>query len=279
MMRHRLTITLKEDILHEVDRVIDGAKIRNRSHAIEYLIQKASGPKVSQALILAGGSGIKTHPLGKETPKALLEIYGKPVLEHTIELCRNHEIRDLYISIGPEGSAIKKYFGDGSAFGVRINYLTQTKSNVGTAPSVRQAKDLLKDQSFLLLYGDVLADINLSDFIDFHLSSGTPATMALTSTATTSDWGVVKLHGSTITDFVEKPMPGSTHSYVINAGMYVFQPEIFSLIKPASKKLEQDLFPPLAKSGKLSGYLFDGQWFDLGAPKMYHQAAKSWTIG
>ncbi len=274
MMRERLTITLRKDILDAVDRVIDGTQIRNRSHAIEYLIEKASTPGIRRVLILAGGAGTKARTLTPEIPKGMLPVDGRPLLEQTINLCRHHEIRDIYLSIGPEGKPIEHYFGDGSRFGVRITYLKQSKSNVGTAPSLSQARDVMGNEPFLVLYGDVLADINLTDLLDFHITSGNVATMALTSTAIASDWGVVTLHGSIITDFIEKPSSGSTYSYVINAGMFVFQPEIFDYIPAKSKKLEQDVFPRLAREHKLSGYLFDGRWYDVGSTKMYHKATK-----
>lgn len=277
MQRERLTITLRNDILAQVDRVIDGTKIRNRSHAIEYLIQQASTPTVSKALILAGGKGIKSTLLSKELPKALLDLDGKPVLQYMIENCRDSGIGDIYISIGPEGKAVSDYFGDGSKFGIRITYLKQTKSDTGTAPSLLQAKKAMNGGPFLLLFGDVVSDINLNDFIDYHLSNNNFATMALTSVGKTADWGVVHLHGTIIKQFIEKPKEGSVHSYVINAGMYIFEPEVFDYISTRSKKLEQDLFPKLAEEGKLFGYLFDGRWFDVGASSMYHQALKEFS--
>lgn len=274
MMRHRLTITLKDSVLKTVDRAVDGVKIRNRSHAIEYLIEQTASPTVNCALILAGGKGVKPTPLSKEMPKALLPVNDKPVLQYTIEKCAKHNIKNIYISIGPEGKEIHQNFGDGTIFGVHITYLKQQKSNIGTAPSLLQAAKVIPKEPFMLIYGDVLAEINFSDFINFHLANNNFATMALTSVGKTADWGVVKLHGTRINKFTEKPKEGSTNSYVINAGMYIFQPEIFKYITAKSTRLEQDLFPKLADESMLSGYLFDGRWYDVGSLAMYHQVTK-----
>ncbi len=212
MIRERLTITLREDILKTVDRAIDGTKIRNRSHAIEYLIQKASSPAITHALILAGGKGAKPGPLSKEMPKAMLPVGGKPALEHTLLLCKQHGLHNIIISMGPEGAEIEKYFGDGSRFDLSITYLKQARSEVGTAPAMKQAEALLKNEPFVLMYGDVVADINVTDLIEFHLGMNTLGTMALTSVDRAHDWGVVLLHGTKITAFIENQPPMRTHT-------------------------------------------------------------------
>ncbi|MBI4415328.1 MAG: NTP transferase domain-containing protein [Candidatus Kerfeldbacteria bacterium] len=279
MSRHRLTITLRSDILKQVDRLVDGAKIRNRSHAIEVLLQKGVSRGVSRALILAGGQGLKLRPFTYELPKAMLPVAGKPLLEHTIALCRKHELRDLVISIGHLGEKIREHFGDGSRFGVRITYLVQEGGESGTAQLVHAARNELGDAPFLLYYGDVLADLNLTDLIDFHFSSQGVATLALTSVASTADWGVVSLHGARITSFTEKPGAAKTRSHVINAGVAVLQPEIFTTLTPKDGKLEADVFPRLAKEGKLFGYLFEGRWYDVGSPETYEAAVKEWGNG
>ena len=100
MDRNRLTITLKQEVLKQLDDLIDGTRIRNRSHAIEYVLSKHFAPKVRRALILAGGKGLKMRPFTYEMPKALIPLNGRPVLEHIIESLRRYDIRELVISIG-----------------------------------------------------------------------------------------------------------------------------------------------------------------------------------
>src|SRR3990172_3770469 len=113
MDRERLTITLKKSILAKVDNIIDGSRIRNRSHAIETLISQSLTPRISQAVILAGGRGLNMRPFTFEMPKGLFPVAGKPILEHIIEFLRRFEIRDIILSIGHLGEKIQEYFSDG----------------------------------------------------------------------------------------------------------------------------------------------------------------------
>lgn len=276
MSRQRLTITLDRGVLKHLDRVVDGMKIRNRSHAIEYLLQKSFAPKVTRALILAGGKGLSMRPFTYEMPKCLLPVGGRPLLEHTIDLFRFYEIRDLFISIGFLGERIKDHFGNGSRFGVRIQYIDQHKAESGTTMPVKQARRYLTEGPFVLYYGDVLADINLRDLIDFHRRNKSLATMALTSVAKSSEWGVVALQGAKILNFAEKPIGTKVFSHLINAGIYVLEQEVFNYISDQDKKLEDAVISKLAKDGKLYGYAFEGKWFDVGTPEIYERALKEW---
>lgn len=276
MDRSRLTITLKKEILKKLDEYIDGSRIRNRSHAIEYVLAKNFAPKIKRALILAGGQGVKMRPFTYEMPKAMIPVNGRPVLEYTIENLRRFDVRELIISLGHQGSKIKQYFGDGSKFGVKIIYLEQGKHESGTASPILQAQKLIGDNSFFVYYGDVLAQIDLDDMVDFHLTNGGLVTMALTSVSRSADWGVVRLQGSRIHSFLEKPDQRKDLSNVINAGVYIFEPLIFELLKPEMKRLEKEVFPKLVQQRKIFGYLFAGQWFDVGNPESYEQAIKHW---
>ncbi len=275
MDRPRLTITLKNDILKQLDEYIDGARIRNRSHAIEYVLSKHFAPKIKKAIILAGGKGLKMRPFTYEMPKTMIPVNGRPVLEYIIENLRRHDIRDLIISVGHMGNKIKQYFGDGSKFGVKINYLDQGKNEVGTAAPVFQAKKLIGENPFLVYYGDVLANIDLNDMIDFHLSASGLATVALTSVKKPADWGVVRMQGGKVHSYLEKPDQRKDLSHVINAGIYIFEPKAFEYFKEA-KRLEQDVLMKLVEQRKLSGYMFAGAWFDVGDPEIYKEAVKDW---
>lgn len=276
MTRKRLTITLKNDILSQLDKYIDGERIRNRSHAIEYLLSKHFSPKIRKALILAGGKGLKMRPFTYEMPKAMIPVSGQPVLEYIIELLRKHEIRELIISVGYLGRKIKEHFSDGAKFGVKITYLDQGRNESGTAAPIKQAKKSFSNQPFLVYYGDVLAEIDLSDMIDFHLTQKPLVTMALTSVSQSADWGVVRLQGNRVFSFLEKPEKKKGLSHVINAGIYIFEPKIFDYLKLETKRLEKEIFPKLVNEKKICGYLFEGQWFDVGNPEIYSQAVKEW---
>lgn len=274
--RPRLTITLKKDLIQHLDNYIDGSRIRNRSHAIEYVLTKYFSPKVKQAVILAGGKGLRMRPLTYEMPKAMIPVNSRPVLEQIIETLRRYDIRELIVCIGYQGQKIQKHFGDGSRFGVRIQYVDEGALEVGTAAPLRLVQKLLSpSQPFLVYYADVLANIELDDMFDFHLAGGCVGTMALSSVRRPADWGVVRVQGSRVYSFLEKPDPRKNLSNIINAGVYIFEPAIFKYLATATR-LEKDVFPPLVKDGQLGAYLFAGQWFDVGTPESYAQAIKEW---
>lgn len=274
MDRDRLTITLRKDILRRVDQLIDKTTIRNRSHAIETLISRAIAPKIDTAVILAGGEGIKLRPLTYELPKSLIPVQGKPLVEYTIELLRKAEIRNIIFAIGHLGDKIIKYFGNGEKFGIRITY-RQEKKGLGTAGALKNVSSSISG-TFLAIHGDILAQINLFDLLQFHSQQNVTATMALTTTSDIQTHGNVRLRGTKILEFLEKPKKRSL-SLLINCGIYVFEPSIFSYIpKTGISFLEEEIFPKLALDQQLSGFPFDGSWFDITNPKSYERALKYW---
>lgn len=278
MDRERLTITLDKSILAKVDSFIDGTKIRNRSHAIEYLITQSLVPRVKQAVILAGGKGLNMRPFTFEMPKGLFPVGGKPILEHIIELFCRFEIRDIVFSIGHLGGKIREYFGDGRKFGVKITYISE-KKQAGTGGALALAKKYIKSDTFLVIHGDILTDINLSDLIAFHKKQGVTASIALTSVVDPSSFGEVILHGSKINRFIEKPQKGKQKSQLINSGVYVFEKDIFKFIPKKDQSLLEDVFPKLAKANQLAGFPFAGRWVDVGTPASYERAIKEWGGG
>ncbi len=275
MKRERLTITLRTDLLKTLDSLIDGQRLRNRSHAIEYFLSKSLAEKDSKVLILAGGNPVFFKSEGRSLPKAMVSISGKPLLEHTLLRLKEAKLTDVVISVGEGGEIIRDYFKDGSKWSVNISYLEQSKSVKGTAQALAQAKELMKDSHFLLLYGDVLSEINFMDFYQFHKAQQlTVCTMALSSAETVSMWGLAKMQGSKIVNFEEKPEKPKTFSHLVNAGMYFMKPAIFNYITPTAVKLESDVFPRLAEEGRLSGYAYEGMWLDISSESAYQQATK-----
>lgn len=277
MAKTRLTITLDQELLKRVDAAIDGTKIRNRSHAIEYLLTTCLIPQKTKVLIMAGGEGVKFRPLTYEIPKSLIPIRGKPLLEHTLEALKNQGFTEIYISIGYLGEKIKDYFGDGKRWGLHIRYIEQARRTPGTAQPLSEAKKYFVGESFIVIYGDVLTDLNLPDLLDFHNAQRSIATMALASVEKPSVWGVASIQGNRITDFVEKPRE-KTKSHLINAGIYVLTPDVFKYISENSERLEKDLFPRLAKEGKLYAYPFEGEWYDVSTPESYEEVLKTWKV-
>jgi NDP-sugar pyrophosphorylase family protein len=276
MERSRLTITLKKEILDLVDRLVDGTKIRNRSHAIEYLLSKNFFSEQTKVVILTGGEGIKMRPLTYEMPKALLPLHDEPILQHTIEFLAKNGFRDIVISVGYLGNKIKEYFKDGSSFGIKITYIEQKEQENGTAQPLLALRGIVKESPFILWYGDVLADVDLIDMLNFHRAGKSLVTMGVTSVEKSSDWGVVGLKGTRVVDFTERPGKVFNTSHLINTGIYVMEPEILNHIQESSKSLEVDIFPTLAREGSLAGYSLYGQWFDVGSLSNYEMAVKEW---
>jgi mannose-1-phosphate guanylyltransferase/phosphomannomutase len=277
MDRERLTITLDKNVLKLVDKFIDGSKIRNRSHAIEFLLNKSLVAKISQAVILAGGKGLNMRPFTYEMPKGLFPVGGKPILEYIIELLKKYEVRDIIISLGHLGNKIREHFQDGKKFGVKITYV-QEENEQGTAGALLLAKKHINSDAFLVLHGDILTDMNLSDLISFHNDTNRLMTIALTSVLDPSSFGEVILHGTKIKKFIEKPRKGSHISQLVNSGIYVVDKEIFKLLPAQTPSFLEDLFGGLAKEGRLSGFIFAGKWVDIANPATYEKAIKQWSI-
>jgi NDP-sugar pyrophosphorylase family protein len=278
MNRQRLTITLRNDLLKALDGEIDGERLRNRSHAIEYFLSRSLGLKTVKVLILAGGRPVYFESEKKVLPKAMVTIAGKPLLEHIIHRLKSAKLTEIYISLGEGGEIIKNYFGDGGKIGVNITYIQQKSGKLGNAQPLLQTKEFFSG-SFLLLYGDVLSDIDYGDFMEFHRSQkAAVCTMALTSTESVDMWGLARLQGNRIVEFEEKPKNPKTFSRLINAGVYLMETEIFSFVGAKSGKLESDVFPRLAEEGKLFGYPYEGLWLDISNSEAYRQALKEFKV-
>ncbi|MCX6797013.1 MAG: sugar phosphate nucleotidyltransferase, partial [Candidatus Doudnabacteria bacterium] len=186
--RERITITIKNELLRALDGFIDGGSIRNRSHAVEFLLSQSLLKKTIKVLILAGGKGVNFPHLSADLPKAMLPIGGRPLLEYTIERLKQAGLTNIIVSLGLHGRKISDYFRNGQRLGVKISYLQQIGRN-GTAQPLKQAQAELEDSIFLLLYGDVLAEIDYQDLIEYHKSQvGLVATMAVTSVEKVSEW-------------------------------------------------------------------------------------------
>lgn len=276
MRRLRITITLQQKTIDEIDRFIDGERIRNRSHAIEYVLNKHLHTSVKKAVILAGGVGTKLRPYTYEMPKSLLPIKGKPLLEYIIENLKACGITDIIICTGYLGKKIKEYFSDGQKFGVRITY-SHEESPLQTGGALLRIKSLLQHETFLVVYGDTLTNLNLGDLIDFHREHKPIATIALTTVTHPSHFGQLTLHGIQLVNFYQKNK-NEVRSNLINCGIYVFQPEIFDYFPNKKSFFLEDVIEQLITKKKVNGFVFEGQWFDVGNPRDYENAIKNFKI-
>lgn len=273
-MKERITITLDDKLIKQIDKRINGTIIKNRSQQIELLLRKALGIDIpDKAVILVGGKGTRLRPLTYKLPKVLLEVKGKSVIEHLFDLLKKYGIRDIILCVGYMKEKIKEYLGDGSKFGVNITYVEEEKP-LGTAGPLKLAKQYL-NSSFIVSNGDELKDINIPRMYRLHKRKNALATVALTTVSDPSHYGVAKVDGSRILDFIEKPKLEAP-SNLINAGFYILEPEVIDLIPDGFSMLEKDVFPQLARKGRLRGFPFHGQWFDIGNLEKYEKAKQKW---
>ncbi|MBI2650811.1 NTP transferase domain-containing protein [Candidatus Woesearchaeota archaeon] len=272
-MKERITITLDENLISQIDKRIDGVDIKNRSQEIEFLLAESLGTHIpSKAVLLVGGRGTRLKPLTDKIPKALLEVKGKTITEHLFDLLKKYGIRDVVLCTGYLRDKIKEHFGDGSTLGINITYIEE-KEPLGTAGPLKLARKYLKD-SFIVSNGDELKNINIPRMFRLHKRKNALATIALTTVEDPSHYGVARLDGSRIIEFVEKP--SNPPSNLINAGFYILEPEVIDMIPNGFSMLEKDVFPKLAKMGRLRGFPFAGQWFDIGNIERYRIAERKW---
>ena len=274
-MKERITITLEKELIEDIDKRVNGETIKNRSQEIENILKDALGFGVPQkAVILAGGKGTRLRPLTDKIPKALIDIQGRTVTEHLFDLLKKYGIRDCYLAIGYLKDKIKDFFGDGSKFGMNIRYIEEEEA-LGTAGPLRLIKDELKE-SFIVSNGDELKDINIPRMYRLHKRKNALITIALTTVNDPTQYGVARLEGSRILEFVEKPKKEDAPSNLINSGFYILEPEVIDMIPEGFCMFEKDIFPKLAQMGRLRGFPFQGQWFDTGNFERLERARKLW---
>lgn len=223
-----------------------------------------------KAVIMAGGEGSRLRPLTCNRPKPMVPIVNKPVMEHIIELLKKYGIKDIAVTLQYMPEIIKDYFGDGSGFGVNLNYYTEDVP-LGTAGSVKNAEEFL-DETFIVISGDALTDINLDKAVEFHNKSGAAATLVLKKVESPIDYGVVVTDQiGRIIRFLEKPSWGEVFSDTANTGIYVLNPEVLSCFKKNERfDFSKDLFPILLDKGRpMFGYVTEDYWCDIGDLKAY----------
>jgi mannose-1-phosphate guanylyltransferase / phosphomannomutase len=231
-----------------------------------------------KAIILAGGEGTRLRPLTYKIPKALVPIDDKNLTEHVIEILKKYNIKDIILSTAYLKKKVKDYFKDGKEFNLDISYIEEPKP-LGTAGPLiilNKTNKQLKE-TFFMINGDNLFNLNLKNMLNFHKKNKATATIALSRVDDPRSFGVAVLEDDKIKEFIEKPKdPPSNY---INSGYYILEPEVFEMIKDKDKAMmEKDIFPILAKQGKLYGYKSDSLWFDTGTPERYEQVKKEWKL-
>lgn len=232
-----------------------------------------------KALILAAGEGTRLRPLTLDKPKPMLSIAGVPLMEHTIVWLRTQGIQRVAINLHYKPQAITGYFGDGRSYDVELTYSYENRI-LGTAGAAKNIQDYL-DETFVVVYGDVLTDLDLNAIIDFHRLKRSIATVGLYRVQDPSSCGIVEMDGSQrITRFVEKPTPEEVFTDLANAGVLVLEPEVLESI-PSGRFYDfgHDLFPNLLDAGaKMYGYPIEETYYliDIGSLDNYERAQLEW---
>ncbi len=228
-----------------------------------------------KAVIMAGGEGTRLRPITSQRPKPLSPALNVPIMEHIVMLLKQHNITEIIVTLHYLADEIEGYFGDGSEWGVKLIYSVED-TPLGTAGSVKQAEEHLNDDTFLIISGDALTDIDLTKAIKYHKEKQSQATIVLSHVPNPLEFGVVIIDDEGhIRRFLEKPSWGEVFSDTVNTGMYILEPNIFRYMEMGKNyDWSQDIFPQmLAESQPIYGYVMDNDyWCDVGNLQQYREA-------
>ena len=247
-----------------------------------------------KALILAAGRGTRVQPLTHTVPKPMIPIVHKPVMEMLVDQLHSHFFRQIIVNTSYLAPNIENYFRDGHRFGVQMAYsfegyekngelIDAPEGSAGAIRKIQQHSGFF-DQTFLVVCGDAVIDLDLTALLRFHREKGALATIALKKVATSElqNYGVAvqDAHGR-ITSFQEKPKPGEEKSQLANTGIYIFEPEILSWIPETGVyDIGGQLFPRLTEAGAgIYGVELPFQWLDIGKLQDYHHVVMQSMLG
>ncbi|HJY66806.1 MAG TPA: mannose-1-phosphate guanyltransferase [Streptosporangiaceae bacterium] len=227
-----------------------------------------------KAVVMAGGEGTRLRPMTANQPKPMLPVANRPIMEHVLRLLKRHGFDETIVTVQFLAALVRNYFGDGEEFGMSLQYATE-EMPLGTAGSVRNAEDALRDEPFLVISGDALTDMDLTAMVKFHKEKGALVTVGLARMPNPLEFGIViTQEDGRIQRFLEKPTWGQVFSDTVNTGLYVMEPEVLAEVPPGEMvDWSADVFPKLLKRGApLFGYVSDGYWEDVGTHESYLKA-------
>ncbi len=224
-----------------------------------------------KAVVMAGGEGTRLRPMTASQPKPMLPVVNRPIMEHVLRLVKRHGFAETVVTVQFLASLVRNYFGDGEDVGMRLQYATEEEP-LGTAGSVKNAQDALHDEPFLVISGDALTDLDLSELVKFHQRNDALVTVALSRKPNPLEFGIVITgEDGRIQRFLEKPSWGQVFSDTVNTGIYVMQPEVLAEVPDGEvADWSGDVFPRLLDRGApLYGWVGDGYWEDVGTLESY----------
>ncbi|MDH4318617.1 MAG: nucleotidyltransferase family protein [Desulfobulbaceae bacterium] len=228
--------------------------------------------KPNLVILMAGGLGTRLRPLTETTPKPMLNVGQKPILETIIESFSRHGFRNFLLSVNYRAEQIKQYFADGERFGVSIRYITETK-RLGTAGAL----SLLPERPIhpiLVMNGDLLTGLNFEHLLNYHIHARADATMCVRDYEFQVPFGVVRTQGAKICTIEEKP----SHHFYVNAGIYVLQPDAIDIVPQDSFYDMPQLYQDLIDAGrKVCSFPVKEYWLDIGRPTEFEQAQNEYA--
>lgn len=233
-----------------------------------------------KAVILAGGQGTRLRPITENIPKPMVSVLGRPMMEHIVRHLAAQGFTDLLATLHYRPRVIRDHFGDGSDFGVSLRYTLETKP-LGTAGSVKLGAEFL-DETFLVVAGDALTDVDLGAFWEFHKAKNALVSICLKRVCDPGEFGVVVAdEQGYVQRFLEKPGVSQVCSDTVNTGIYLIEPEVLAHVPPdAPSDFAGDLFPKLlAQKAPLCAYVAEGYWNDIGTLEQLKQSHWDWLEG
>ena len=229
----------------------------------------------NSAVIMAGGFGKRLMPLTKNTPKPLLKIGGKPIIEHTIKQISDYGIESFFITINFKSEVVKDYLKDGKQLGINIKYLEEEKQ-LGTIGAISLLRDKNIGFPFIVMNGDILTRVNHRKLLDFHKKSGNLLTVCLANYQYNVPYGVMEVVNENIIGINEKPI----YSFYINAGIYCMSPELIDFI-PQDECYDINMLINQLRSKKIpvGSFVIDEYWKDIGNPEDYFAANQDYNNG
>ncbi|MBI2659757.1 hypothetical protein HYX07_01180 [Candidatus Woesearchaeota archaeon] len=248
MPKSKISITINEKTLQDIDSIIDNIYIRNRSQAIEHLAKNALGENKSAVILLGGDEG---HiRIGRDEYRPTAKIRNSFVIELALKKLRENNFKTIFIVA--RHALLTRLFEmlkDGTGYGIKISYIEEKSSN-GTAGSLRLLKGRIST-NFLVVYGDIVFNkINIEELWNDHIKQNAVATIMLTTSSKPSEKGTVRVEGNKVLTFTQKPRKSDI--YLVFSPIFVTEPQIFEY---SGNSLESDVFPELAEKGLLNGHL------------------------
>ncbi len=231
------------------------------------------------AVVLAGGEGTRLRPLTNDLPKPVLPVANRPFFEYMLDHLRTASVTRVIMALGYRAQPLIDQFGDGSEYGLLIDYVVEDKP-LGTSGAVRALLPELKE-TFLVLNGDCVTEIDIAAMVDQHVERREYATLAVHTVDDPSRYGVVVLDGiGYVSRFIEKPPGPRFPANTVNSGVYVLEPEVFNFIGDGFSMFEKDLFPSVLMSGvEIGSFPWEGYFMDMGTPQSLLQLNRDILTG